>query len=211
MKITEQDDLPDIPGLDISQGLKRVLGKKDFYFKILRMFITNQGEVSAQIRQSLDAGDYGTAERLAHTAKGVSGNIGATQLQEMAARVEKAIKNGDNRQAIEGLLDPFAEAHAKLIARLKEVLPAQESSEVAGPEVTPVNREKAAAVCKKLMELLTNDDSEAVDVLDGESDLLRGILGTKQFVLIEQTIKQYAFDKALELLIQQSADLKIDL
>jgi two-component system sensor histidine kinase/response regulator len=55
------DDLPDIPGLDAAQGLKRVLGKKDFYLKVLGMFLTNQGDAPARIRQSLDAGDYGTA------------------------------------------------------------------------------------------------------------------------------------------------------
>jgi two-component system sensor histidine kinase/response regulator len=207
-KITDQDDLPDIPGLDTSQGLKRVLGKKDFYLKMLRMFITNQGEVSAQIRQSLDTGDFGTAERLAHSAKGVSGNIGAIGLQERAAKVEKAIKEGQPREEIDKMLIPFAESHAELIAHLKEALPAQEISEVAGSEATPVNREKAAAVYKKLVELLTNDNSEAVDFLDGESDLLRSILGTKQFVSIEEAIKQYDFEKALELLKSQAVGTK---
>jgi two-component system sensor histidine kinase/response regulator len=209
-KIAEQDGLPHIPGLDITQGLKRVLGKKDFYLKILGMFITNQGEAPAQIRQSLDSGDHETAERLAHSAKGVSGNVGATGLQEMAAKVEKAIKEGQPREDIEKVLVPFAEAHAILITRLKEALPAQEIREVAGPEITPVNREKAVAACKRLTELLTNDDSEAVDFLDGESDVLRGMLGTKQFAFIEEAIKQYDFEKALGLLKKQLDDLDIE-
>jgi two-component system sensor histidine kinase/response regulator len=209
-KIAEQDGLPHIPGLDITQGLKRVLGKKDFYLKILGMFITNQGEAPAQIRQSLDSGDHETAERLAHSAKGVSGNVGATGLQEMAAKVEKAIKEGQPREDIEKVLVPFAEAHAILIVLLKKALPAQEIREVAGPEITPVNREKAVAACKRLTELLTNDDSEAVDFLDGESDVLRGMLGTKQFAFIEEAIKQYDFEKALGLLKKQLDDLNIE-
>jgi two-component system sensor histidine kinase/response regulator len=209
-KIAEQDGLPHIPGLDITQGLKRVLGKKDFYLKILGMFITNQGEAPAQIRQSLDSGDHETAERLAHSAKGVSGNVGATGLQEMAAKVEKAIKEGQPREDIEKVLVPFAEAHAILIVLLKKALPAQEIREVAGPEITPVNREKAVAACKRLTELLTNDDSEAVDFLDGESDVLRGMLGTKQFAFIEEAIKQYDFEKALGLLKKQLDDLDIE-
>ena len=68
------------------------MGKKAFYLDMLRMYIENQGEAPARIRQSLTGGDYETAQRLAHTAKGVSGNIGATEVQELAARVEKAIK-----------------------------------------------------------------------------------------------------------------------
>jgi hypothetical protein len=94
---------------------------------------------------------------------------------------------------------------------LKEALPVQEIGGIAVSESTSVNRKKADAACKKLVELLANDDSEAVDFLDGENDLLRGILGAKQFVIIEETIKQYDFEKALGLLKQQLADLKIDL
>jgi two-component system sensor histidine kinase/response regulator len=210
-KPAQQDDLPDIPGLDTSQGLKRVLGKKDFYIKMLRMFITNQGEVSAQIRQSLDAGDYATAERLAHSAKGVSGNIGAVNLQELAARVEKAIKDGDSREAIERLLTPFAEAHALLISRLLEALPVQDSVEKPGGQAALVDRAQGMAACKKLAELLNGNDSEAVDLLDEKSDLLRGILGADLFRSIEKALKDYDFEKAMELLRAQAEKGKIEL
>ncbi|MFA5181549.1 MAG: response regulator [Syntrophales bacterium] len=210
-KTEKKDDLPDIPGLDAAQGLKRVLGKKDFYFKVLGMFIANQGEAPVQIRQRLDAGDYGTAERLAHTAKGVSGNIGAVDLQELAAKVEKAIKNGESREAIEGLLVPFAEAHALLISRLRDILPGQESGAKTGGMVAQVDREQGIAACKKLAELLANDDSEAVDLLDERSELLSGILGADQFISIEKALKDYDFEMALELLRRQAEKIKIEL
>jgi len=71
------DDLPDIPGLDTTLGLKR-LWEEGLLSRHAEMYIGNQGEAPAEIRQSLDGGDYETAQRLAHTAKGVSGNIGAT-------------------------------------------------------------------------------------------------------------------------------------
>ena len=175
------------------------------------MFITNQGEAPAQIRQSLEAGDYGTAERLAHTAKGVSGNIGAVSLQELAAVVEKAIKDGESLEAIEGLLTSFAEAHTLLIGRLRELFPVQDSGEKPGGTATPVGREQGVAACKKLAELLANDDSEAVDLLDDRSELLRGILGADQFRSIEKALKDYDFEKALGLLRAHAEKIKIEL
>jgi signal transduction histidine kinase/CheY-like chemotaxis protein len=199
-KPATQDDLPDIPGLDTNLGLKRVMGKKAFYLDMLRKYIDNQGQAPVQIGQSLDAGDDATAERQAHTAKGVSGNIGATQLQELAARVEKAIKNSDTRQAIEGLLVPFAEAHALLMAGLREALPVRESGEKPGGAFSRADREQGVAACKALAELLANNDSEALDLLDQKSDLLHGLLGADPFQFIETALKDYDFEKALELL-----------
>jgi PAS domain S-box-containing protein len=199
-KPEKNDDLPNIPGLDAAQGLKRVLGKKDFYLKVLGMFLTNQGDAPAQIRQSLDTGDYGTAERLAHTAKGVSGNIGAVELQELAAKVEKAVKDGESREAVEGLLVPFAEAHALLISRLREFLPGPNSGEKPAGTAATVDREEGLAACKKLAALLANDDSEAVDLLDEVAELLRGLFGTGPFHEIEKAAKDYDFEKALTLL-----------
>jgi two-component system, sensor histidine kinase and response regulator len=210
-KPAKQDDLPVVKGLDTGLGLKRVMGKKSFYLDMLRKYIENQGQAPEQIRRSLDAGDYGTAERQAHTAKGVSGNIGAAELQELAAQVEKAIKNSENREAIEGLLVPFAEAHALLLAGLKESLPEQASAGKPGGEVSPEDREKGVAACRELAGLLANDDSEAEDLLDQKSDLLQGVLGNDPFRSIEKALKDYDFEKALQLLREQAAKSHIEL
>ena len=195
-KLIKKDDLPEIPGLDTKLGLKRVMGKKTFYLDMLKKYIENQGQAPAQIRQSLDADDYGTAERQAHTAKGVSGNIGATVLQGIAAALEKAIREKAPRENIGALLEMFGAAHGQLIAGLTEVFPAAAAPEASGE----VDAAKAAEVCQKMLELLANDDSEAVDYLDAEKDALRSILGIAQFVAFEQALQQYDFAQALELL-----------
>jgi signal transduction histidine kinase/HPt (histidine-containing phosphotransfer) domain-containing protein/DNA-binding NarL/FixJ family response regulator len=210
-KPAKQDDLPEIPGLDTNLGLKRVMGKKAFYVDMLRKYIDNQGDAPAQIRQSLDAGDDATAERQAHTAKGVSGNIGAVQLQELAARLEKAIKNSGTRQAIEELLVPFAEAHALLLAGLREALPVRESAEKPGGAFSQADREQGVAACKALAGLLANDDSEALDLLVQKSDILYGLLGADPFRFIEKALKDYDFEKALKLLRAEAEKSHIEL
>jgi two-component system sensor histidine kinase/response regulator len=190
------DDLPEIAGLDTALGLKRVMGKQAFYRDMLRKYIENQGEAPAQIRQSLDAEDYGTAERLAHTAKGVSGNIGATQVQALAATLEKAIREKMPRETVGEALEAFALAHDKLVTPLKEAFPAAAVAE----EAAPVDAEKAAEVSEKMREFLANDDSEAEDYLDAEIAALRSILGAEHFGPFERAVKQYDFAQALELL-----------
>jgi two-component system sensor histidine kinase/response regulator len=199
-KLAKQEYLPDIPGLDTRLGLKRVMGNKTFYLDMLKKHIDNQKQVSAQIRLSLDSGDYVTAERLAHTVKGVSGNIGASKLQELAAALEKAIRDGLPREEIGARFEIFAAVHGKLIASLMEAFPAV----VVRKEIGKVDELKSAAVCEKMMELLANGDSEALDYIETKNDILCYIMGEEDFGAFEYAVKQYDFEKALELMNQQA-------
>jgi two-component system, sensor histidine kinase and response regulator len=199
-KLAKQEYLPDIPGLDTRLGLKRVMGNKTFYLDMLKKHIDNQKQISAQIRLSLDSGDYVTAERLAHTVKGVSGNIGASKLQELAAALEKAIRDGLPREEIGARFEIFAAVHGKLIASLMEAFPAV----VVRKEVGKVDELKSAAVCEKMMELLANGDSEALDYIETENDILCYIMGEEYFGAFEYAVKQYDFEKALELMNPQA-------
>ncbi len=194
------DDLPDIPGLDTALGLKRVMGKKAFYLDMLKKYVENQADVPSQVRLSLEDEDYPTAERLAHTAKGVSGNIGASEIQALAAQVEKAIKERKGRDAIEAFIHPFAEAQKKLVSSLREALALAEEEIWAAEDAPEVDQEEAAMACRKLAEFLSADDSEAVDYLDEVSPLLRSYLGLSSFRPLEKAVKDYDFEKARELL-----------
>ena len=74
-----------IAGLDTELGLRRVLGKKPMYLSMLRKFAAGQLGAVDTVLRALEAGDWDTAVRTAHTTKGVCGNIGATGVQ---ARLE---------------------------------------------------------------------------------------------------------------------------
>ena len=87
-------ELPRVEGLDTAVGLARMMNKKPLYLNMLRRYAQGQKDVGPQVRAALAAGDRATAERLAHTLKGVSGNVGATQVQDLAGAVEQAIKDG---------------------------------------------------------------------------------------------------------------------
>ncbi|MFM7192756.1 MAG: response regulator, partial [Microcystaceae cyanobacterium] len=80
--------IPMIPQLDTQDGLRRVLGKKTLYLSMLRKFLASQSSFQSQITAALETGDHQTAERLAHTLKGVAGNIGANAVQEAARQLE---------------------------------------------------------------------------------------------------------------------------
>jgi two-component system, sensor histidine kinase and response regulator len=186
-------EIPAIPGVDTVLGLQRVIGKKTLYLGLLRKYVENQGLAPVQIKASLDKQDFITAERLAHSAKSVSGNIGAIKLQGDAAGLEMAIREHQPLAAITALLTEFTRSHGEVISGLKTVLPAEPVQQGSGD----IDSTKAESVYRKLIELLTENDSEAVDFFDSESNTVRQILGNDGIKALETAVKQYDFEKAL--------------
>ena len=86
----------EIAGIDTNLGLKRVGGKRERYEFFLRKFAERQAGAVEAIRSALAVGDKSTAEREAHSLKGVAGTLGATTLAEHAATVEAMINTGQN-------------------------------------------------------------------------------------------------------------------
>jgi two-component system sensor histidine kinase/response regulator len=90
---TFEGDIPrGIPGLDAELGLKRMLNRKPLYLAMLQRYTSGQRAAMRELRAAIGSGDLQTAERLAHTAKAVSGNVGATVVQDIAARIEMALR-----------------------------------------------------------------------------------------------------------------------
>jgi two-component system, sensor histidine kinase and response regulator len=114
------EELPEgIEGLDTTLGLSRMMGKKSLYLAMLRRYVASQEPAAREMRQALAAGDRAAIERLAHTIKAVSGNIGATRVQERAASLETGIREGRDLRDLEQLLEQLEAPLRQLLAALE--------------------------------------------------------------------------------------------
>ncbi|MBF0204781.1 MAG: Hpt domain-containing protein, partial [Desulfamplus sp.] len=141
----------------------------------LRKFITGQEDIPNRIEEALKADDRLLAERLAHTLRGVAGNIGADGVQEVAAELELSIGKNDSAIHTKEILTRFSESISLLILNLKKVICTESES----GEKESLLKEGANAVLKegtdpvdiknfliKLAVLLEKYDSEAVDYFE---------------------------------------------
>jgi len=112
-----------IHGLDTTLGLSRMAGKKPLYLAMLRRYASGQGQAGQQIRDALAAGDSETAQRVAHTLKGVSGNVGATAIQELAGALEQALRDAQPLDEVRMRLVELEVPLGTLVATLQEQLP----------------------------------------------------------------------------------------
>jgi PAS domain S-box-containing protein len=119
---SEPDGLPRVAGLDTALGLSRVMNRKPLYLTILRRFVAGYGTLVARIQAALDSGDLATAERLAHSAKSVAGNIGATAIQSLAGSVESALRAHEPPARVQPLLLQLDRDLGVLIAALEQQL-----------------------------------------------------------------------------------------
>ena len=187
-----------IAGLDVAQGLRRIMGKQPQYQDMLRKFAAGQAGAVADLLHSLDRGDPTTAERTAHTLKGVAGNIGASLLQASAAQLERAIHLQEPLADIQAHAERTAGLLGPLVAAIDRQLP----TPIAVVEAAvAVDSAQVDAICARLANLLREDDAESIELLQEHATLLQQVLhGT--YAEIETAVAQFDFETALERLEQ---------
>ncbi len=129
--------LPDaVPGLDLRRALSRVGGKTPFLLKLLGEFRRdNTGMVDA-LRGTLQEGDRRTANRAAHTLKGMALVFEASRLAEASAALEAALE-GDQSDGEEALIGAVDDALTEVMTSLDDVLEATSQGEPSAPPPPP--------------------------------------------------------------------------
>ncbi len=199
--LTPADVLPRaISGLDQVAGLRRVLGKPQRYIAMLRGFADTQGSVVLQIRRAIAAQDLKTAARLAHTLKGLAGNIAAADLLRDAVAVDQALRRGADAAE---LVVPLARLQTSLQAQIDAIHAALPASSLGDAQPAPATLDPAqlAQLSQQLAQLLANDDGNAERLLAQHTSLFQAGYPA-QFVDLREAVNRFDSEKALAILQQ---------
>ena len=198
---TDEPILPSVEGLDTSDGLLRVAGNRKLYLKLLRQFVEQQSTVPARIAECLLAGDHATAERLAHTVKGVAGNLGAGAVQSAASELERAISSCGEAAHVEALRERVAGQLDGLIGRLRPAFAGGPMPDAAATSpAAAVDAEELKTVLADMCKQLGEFDPAAADTLETNRNVFRFLLSGDDFAIFEQHVQGYAFGEAQALL-----------
>ena len=174
--VADADEWPDVPGLNVADGLSRVAGKKKLYRKLLRQFSSTKADAARDIASALAENDRALAERLAHTVRGVAGNIGAPAVQQAAAHLETAIAGAAPAAEIEVSRAAFEECLAHLIQGLDAALDgAHDEPAQAG------NLEQVKGAVDQLSRYLAESDGAAIACFEAAAPHLRILFGPQEF------------------------------
>jgi PAS domain S-box-containing protein len=185
-----------IPGIDSDAGLRRVAGNQKLYLSLLRQFCQSQGDAVDRISAALAEQDFTSAGRIVHTIKGVAGNIGAVAAQEQAVRLETLIREDASLAALQRVLQEFDAVIATLIGYIN-LIPGIVETETP-LNITALDRDAFKLVLAKLVDYLSDDDSEAIDYFDSVRDQFRIACNHAEFASLDKAIHEFEFSQALQ-------------
>jgi PAS domain S-box-containing protein len=187
--------LPQIAGVNIAAGLNCVAGNRRLYRDLLTQFAAKQAGAATEVATALDGNDRQTAERIAHTVKGVAGTLGITEVQSAAQKLEKAIKEAQD--SVPALLDQFAivlRVHLNAIAKAL-----QDSAPTPAVESPRANfdGERATQAVGRLRTLLEASDGDAQEAFQDLRDVTAAAVENSHLDALNESINNFEFEQAL--------------
>jgi HPt (histidine-containing phosphotransfer) domain-containing protein len=188
--------VPEIEGIDVASGLERLAGNKRLYRDLLNQFVAKQESVGKRIAQALKQGDRNQAERLAHSLKGVAGNLGIIAIFHSAGNLEKAIR--ESQTGLEGLVKDLASAMDRQIGAIRTAGSVDGTGGTNRP-VTPFRDSvQASMALGRLKGLLEASDADACEAYRDLADLLKDMVDSSRLEQLGTAVKSFDFEAALD-------------
>ncbi|WP_310549811.1 PAS domain S-box protein [Paenibacillus glufosinatiresistens] len=189
-------------GLDTAGGLRRAGGRTELYRSLLLQYAENQLGIVEAVSAAFRAGDRTEAGRLVHNLKGVSGNIGATDIREQTALLGRELSADKSGALTEALLLRLEESALHLSHRIRAAFGGElgEASASLYPAEETGSGQNEQERLGLLTALLRDSDSEAVAVYASLRSWLRERVGPEGETELDRAVRTFEYDRALELL-----------
>ncbi|OQW79518.1 MAG: hypothetical protein BVN35_01345 [Proteobacteria bacterium ST_bin11] len=186
--------------LDTAIGLRSFAGKQRSYQNMLQRFVDSHLDDARRILESLEADDMQTAQRLAHTLKGVAATLGLEQVRGLAAVLEQSIKSSAERSAI---LTGGAELSLALAAAATDIRAILVHTTPNEKTAITLDISQLRTLLPNLLAMLANDNIDAVENWRKVAPSLSNLLDeTEKIGTITRQIESYDLPGALESLRQ---------
>lgn len=150
-------------GVDFEAGVKRLLGDKVFYVKLLKEFSKDYLSYPHDMRKALEEGNIDVMLRMAHTLKGIAGNLSAYAIQRIATEIETVTKENHFEKYC-NLLKELDEAFCFLNDFIETFTEIKDTKSTSYQK--PFNPSDVGIILNKLAELVWEDNIEAENILE---------------------------------------------
>jgi two-component system, sensor histidine kinase and response regulator len=186
----------EIQGLDTVSALRRVAGNRRLYRQLLQQFVGGYANSAVSIQQALAEGKKMEAARIAHSIKGLAGNIGAERLSVAAADLENMLPENPNPTPA---IAQFADALDEVIQNISTWLETYREQAVSEKGLT--RHADIGKVKKNLASLrlrMLDHDARALDYWERHADDIRTVIGQPAASALEQAVMRFDFESALQ-------------
>ena len=207
-KSERSDQALQIAGINVAQGLRHCAGNSALFESLLHRFLATSVNTGRDLRQAIEEQDFASAERVAHSLKGVGANLGAAHCSHLSGELEQALRQRAPAADLAPLLAALEQHLGDLLAAIAHALPAADATAPAAGVV--LDRALLERVCWQLAELLASSDVQAGSLLQQHAAVLQQGLGAG-FAALKVQIEAFDYAQALLQLRQAGGALQIEL
>ncbi len=186
-----------IQGIDMQAGLAVCENSESLYRKLLQHFANREAGFAQALQAALSNGQRAEAVRMAHTLKGNAGNLGATQLANLAGSIEHTLEKEGN---IEGrLVEELALELDSVLEGINNYMTVTDEGTTVPEETNQqLSEEDFTVAINKIIVMLNGFDTAAEDELEALEGKLASKTAEAQLKKALQAIGDFDFDLALE-------------
>ncbi|TKB47920.1 PAS domain S-box protein [Thalassotalea mangrovi] len=190
-----QSSLPDkMITINISDGLRRAMHNRPLYQKLLLNFSKSQQDFKDKFRAAIEQNDIDKAVYLAHTLKGLAGNIGAEEVQDKAQQLEQQAHAGElSLNSLQAVSRPLEMA----IHEINVKVPALPETEPDTSDLTEQSTPLAQCIIE-LQTMLTAYDTATADYIEKHKAKLHAELGANVYTRLLRAVERYDYESALQ-------------
>jgi two-component system sensor histidine kinase/response regulator len=190
-------EIPPIAGVNIQEGLARVAGNSRLYHDLLLQFAAKQTSAATEIATALESGARKIAERIAHTVKGVAGNLGILEAHAAAEQLEKALRSSQDEAELSTILLHFRVALQTNIDAIRGALAKEFPSLSEDQLQARFDPERINRTTNQLRDLLASSDGGVAEAFPEFRDAVAGRVSKRELEALEAAIGEYDFEAAL--------------
>jgi two-component system sensor histidine kinase/response regulator len=189
--------------LDTTDGLSRCMGNMDLYRRLLKGFAKTQHDFAQQFEAS--GGDGEPAILVAHTLKGLAGNIGATGLLSAITELETALiqtladdTEALRRDRIQAKLHLSIEALNAVLSDIERLI--KPNAQQQAHQEASLSDDALRAHWQQLSALVTDNDAHARELLIEVLGNWPSLRQHPQVATLKKALEQYDFEAAAQAL-----------
>ncbi|MBT3924053.1 MAG: response regulator [Nitrospina sp.] len=188
--------LPQIPGLDIEEGLIRLGHNENLYKSLLIQFSNQKSDILKKINAAIKQQDLTNATFLLHSLKGVAGNIAAKDLVDKATQIEKKLKTNNLGVEFDSLLDSAEQSMDQLITGIARLEQNESENNIAEISKPLPKYEELVPYIKELKGLILDNNLRALDCITTIEETFKET-PIKEFLRpVKDHLNQFCFSKA---------------
>ena len=89
-QVSRKKSVLEFPGLNVQKGLRLINGNTKLYVKLLDKFLEKHADVVEELKQKILEENIDDAIICAHSIKGITGNLGASECHSLAEELESS-------------------------------------------------------------------------------------------------------------------------